>query len=123
MPKNVAKRIPLPLRILAGQVVSVSKAKETDFEFMKKIATMTDVPEFGGFNTMRTREKQATIKPKTNAVYLPLVDMNPTNSSTIMTAMVEAEQVTNQIGQEYTLFTNDQQLYKITVGIIWMYQE
>ena len=123
MPKNVAKRIPLPLRILAGQVVSVSKAKETDFEFMKKIATMTDVPEFGGFNTMRTREKQATIKPKTNAVYLPLVDMNPTNPTTIMTAMVEAERVTNQTGQEYTLFTNDQQLYKITVGITWVYQE
>jgi len=37
--------------------------------------------------------------------------------------MVEAAQLTNECGQEITIFTNDQQLYKVAVDITWVYPD
>ena len=39
----------------------------------------------------------------------------------MMTAMVEAERLTNMTGQTNTIFTADQQLYKVLVDIEWAY--
>ena len=36
-----------------------------------------------------------------------------------MTDMIEAEKVTNEAGQAYTVFTADQQLYRVVLDIIW----
>ena len=43
--------------------------------------------------------------------------MTPAEPTTMLTAMVEAPQLTNSTGQTYTIFTNDQQLYRIVVSI------
>ena len=49
--------------------------------------------------------------------------MNPTDSDTMLTAIVEAQQLTNKCGQDVTIFTNDQQLYKVVVHITWAYPD
>lgn len=49
--------------------------------------------------------------------------MAPADPTTMLTAMVEAQELTNAIGQSYTIFTNDQQLYRIAVNISWVYSE
>ena len=41
----------------------------------------------------------------------------------MLTAMVEAQRLTNLTGQVYTIFTNDQQLYRVAVNITWWYPE
>ena len=41
----------------------------------------------------------------------------------MLTAMIEAQRLTNERGQAYTIFTNDQQLYRIVVNISWVYSE
>jgi hypothetical protein len=49
--------------------------------------------------------------------------MSPADPDTILTAMIDAQETTNSFGQEFTIFTNDQQLYKIAVDIKWVYND
>ena len=53
-------------------------------------------------------------------MYTPLIELTPSDPSTIITAMVEAERLTNMTGQTNTIFTADQQLYKVLVDIEWV---
>ena len=55
--------------------------------------------------------------------YSPLIDMVPSDPSTIMTAMIEARRITKNTGQSMTLFTADQQLYRVAVNVVWVYPE
>ena len=61
-----------------------------------------------------------SLKPATKAVYTPLIDMVPSHPATMMTAMVEAQKLTKQTGQFYTVFTADQQLYRVMVNVLWV---
>ena len=54
-------------------------------------------------------------------MYTPLIDLVPADYSTILTAAKEALRQTEETGQEYTIITFDQQLYKILVDLIWVY--
>ena len=45
----------------------------------------------------------------------PLIDAKPTYPSTILTALTEATVLTEETGQQYTIITFDQQLYKIII--------
>ena len=47
--------------------------------------------------------------------------MSQTDPSTMLTAMTQAQKLTNSTGQIYTIYTNDQQLYCIVVDITWVY--
>ena len=123
MPVSAATSSPLPLKVLASQCISVNRARETDFMFINDIISEPNIPEFGGYNTRSSREQGHSIKPKTRAVYLPLIDMAPAEPNTVLTAMVEAQRLTNSTGQTYTIFTNDQQLYRIAVNVTWVYSE
>lgn len=49
--------------------------------------------------------------------------MSPADPDTILTAMIDAQETTNSFGQLFTIFTNDQQLYKIAVDIKWVYND
>ena len=40
---------------------------------------------------------------------------------TIMSAMIEAQRLTNACGQTITVFTSDQQLYRVAVNVTWVY--
>ena len=57
------------------------------------------------------------------ALYLPLIDKNPSHPDSTLSAMVEAERFTKQCGQYITVLTNDQQLYKDAVNVKWVYPE
>ena len=46
---------------------------------------------------------------------------SPTEHSTIVTAVVETMTLTDEMGQPYTAFTRDQQLYSILVDIKWAF--
>ena len=123
MPYHAATHSPLPLSILASQRISVDRARETDFQFLEDIISVPNTPEFGGYNTGCSRKQGHATKGRTKAVYLPLIDMAPAEPTTMLTAMVEAQKLTNSTGQVYTIFTNDQQLYRIVVNITWVYGE
>jgi len=49
------------------------------------------------------------------------VDMTPAEPDTMKTAMVHAQHITTLTGQEWTVFTCDQQLYKVVVNIVWLF--
>ena len=91
------------------------------FSFIQDINSKTDIPEFNGYNTAKMREAGKGVQPKTKAVYLLLIDMVPPDPDTILTAMAEAQKLTTSCGQLYTVFTSDQQLYKVVVNITWVY--
>ena len=122
MPVHAATHSPLPLKVLTRQYISLQRAQTFDFTFLKAIVSTPGTPEFNGFNTCSAREQGHATKPKTKAVYLPLIDMAPAEPDTMLTAMIEAQRLTNMTGQAYTIFTNDQQLYRIVVHITWVYE-
>ena len=47
--------------------------------------------------------------------------MTPSDPDTIMSAMIEAQRITNACGQTITVFTNDQQLYRVSVNVTWVH--
>ena len=122
MPANLATRSPLPLKVLVAQRISAARAKQTDFMFFKSVVTDAETPEYHGYNTRISREQGHSVGPATKAIYLPLLDMTPAEPDTMYTAMVEAQRLTNHTGQVYTIFTNDQQLYRVVVHVTWVYQ-
>ena len=56
-------------------------------------------------------------------MYTPLIDMVPSDPTTMMTAMVEAQNLTRQSGYVFTVFTADQQLYRVVVNVMWVHPE
>jgi hypothetical protein len=56
-------------------------------------------------------------------MYTPLIDMVPSDPTTMMTAMVEAQKLTRQSGHVFTVFTADQQLYRVVVNVMWVHPE
>ena len=62
---------PLQLRILVCQVISLQKARGTDFNFLT-YNYFQNTPEFGGYSTRLAREHGHVSKVRTKAVYLPL---------------------------------------------------
>ena len=52
-------------------------------------------------------------------LYLPLIDHPPAEARSMKTAMIIVKVVTESAGQMFVVFTEDQQLYKIAVHILW----
>ena len=76
-------------------------------------------PEFNGYNTQICRDQGHSPKFRTKTIYMPLIDMTPSDPDTIMTALHQAQQITSDRGQDYVLFTADLQLYRVAVNILW----
>ena len=47
------------------------------------------------------------------------LDMPPAHPDTTKTAMVEAQRLTQLTGQDWTVFTNDQQVHRIAMHACW----
>lgn len=92
-------------------------------KFFKNVATTPNTPEFRGCNTRLTRSQGHSTRPQTKAVYFPLVDIPPAKPTTTLTAMRKAQKLTNAASQQYTIFKNDQKLYKVAVNITWVYND
>ena len=76
---------------------------------MTDIVNTESCPEYNGYNTRIIRNEGASLQPKTKAVYLPLIDMTPSDPDTIKTALHETKRLTQERGEHN--FTSDQQLY------------
>ena len=99
--------------------MSIRRSEENNFSFLHTVIEDDKCPEFNGYNTKICREQGHAPKPKTNIVYLPLIDMPPADPSTMFTAMVKAQNISKEVGQEYVVFTCDQQLYRISLQVQW----
>ena len=49
--------------------------------------------------------------------------MSSVHPDTIMTAMSKAQQLTEKFGQHFTVFTADQQLYRVAVDVQWTHPD
>jgi GMP synthase-like glutamine amidotransferase len=83
----VTKRVVLPLKILAKQVLSVRRANTLDFSFLKEVTGQDSCPEFGGFSVKLARNEGTEQRASTKTMYQPLIDAKPSDQSTIKTAM------------------------------------
>ena len=123
MPANAAVKTVLPLKVLAQRVVSKPRAEETDFAFIQDVWNKPECPEYNGYNVSLARDQGQSPMPKTKTAYLPLIDLVPSHPDTIMTAMAEAQELTQRTGQEFALITCDLQLYKVALDVKWAYPE
>ena len=118
MPEAWCERRVPPLKVLASQAVSLFRAHDIDHHILQEIV---DNASCNGFNVALARNHGHSVKPATTAIYTPLIDMTPSDPDTIMAAMIEAQRLTNACGQTITVFTNDQQLYRVAVNVTWVY--
>ena len=109
------------LKILALAASSLKVGKEVDLEFFKSIAAEPSTPEFSGFNTRRFRNAGVSQQHTKSSMYTPLIDEIPSDPTTVLTTLTEAIRLTEETGQEYTILTFDQQLYKLLVFMKWAY--
>ena len=105
-----ADKIILPLKVMAHTVIAKQKAIHTNFEFLKDVISGENILEFNGYNTKLYRLAGLSVSPRYKALYMPLIYMPPADPSTMMTALVETIRLTSEAGQEFTIFTCDQQL-------------
>lgn len=84
---HAATHSPLPLSILISQIISVYRARATDFQFMADIICVQNTAQFGGYNIGRARKTCHATKSYTKAVYLRLIEMAPAESTTMLTAI------------------------------------
>ena len=89
----------------------------------RQVSLKITATEDAGNNTQRARNAGQPPQRKTDVVYSPFLDMIPSEPDTMKTAMVEAQRLTQLTGQEWTIFTSDQQLYKELVHITWVDKE
>ena len=113
MPEEVLKKCFLPLKLLAPQRILVQRSKFHDFDFLRSVATKPSTPEFGGFNTKLTRMQGQGLKPHTKSMYTPLIDMTPSDPTTMKSAMLEAKRLTKKAGHVTTLL-------QIFNSIVWV---
>jgi hypothetical protein len=112
----------LPEDFVMRQNVSAKRASQLDFQFLQAISSddKCSTHKFNGFNTKVARDQGFMLQPKTKVIYLPMIDKSPTDPDTIVSAMLKAKQVTEATGQQYIVFTADQQLYKVAVQIFFL---
>ena len=82
-----------------------------------------NTPEYGVFSTSLSREQGRSVQAATKAVHTLLIDMVPSYPGIMMTTMMKATRLTNDTEQSFTIFTADQQLFRVMVDTIWVYPD
>ncbi|KAL7395277.1 hypothetical protein ABVT39_013630 [Epinephelus coioides] len=102
MPPGEATKAVCSLKSLAQQAVVVSRAWFSTAQ-----------------NSMDTKHKKGELghlpQAKTRVLYLPLIDMKPSDPDMMMTAMTRVQELTSKTGQDFSVLTCDQQLYWVAV--------
>ena len=119
MPMQAATQLVPTLAVLAKSVLSQKRSSENDFGFLQDVVTSPDCPEFNGYNTRLCREAGMLPRPCTRITYLPLIDMTPSDPSTMLTAIYQGGKLTSDTGQNVLIITCDQHLYKVVVDILF----
>lgn len=123
MPLDGATKVVHSLKSLAQQALVVKRGLESNFSFLQDILTQDNCPEFHGYNTKQSREQGHLPQGRTKVVYLPLIDMKPSDPDTMMTAMTKVQDLTSETGQDFSVLTCDQQLYRVAVQVKWAHPE
>ena len=118
MSDSFAKRGVLPLKVSCNQVITVNRSKFNDFKVNKEIITKRNAPDFGGYNTKQMRDANQATKNKTKFIYKPLTKKILSDPATILTAICDIEATSHQTGQQVTVFTCNQQLLRVRIGIM-----
>ena len=117
MPKTPA---PEPMQEMElRKSVSDRRANEIDLAFFKDVLNEKSCPEYNGYNTRLCRDEGQSVRPKTKVVYLPLIDKTPSDPSTTEASLIKAQTISLSVGQEFVVFTADQQLYRVALNVIW----
>ena len=106
-------------KMIQSQQVSNSRAEENDLQFLHDTISVRSCPEYSGFNTRLCREQGHAMKPRSNVVYLPLIDSSPSDPQTMMESIMKAKRITAEAGQEHVVYTADQQLYRVALHLKW----
>lgn len=117
-PEQAINQVP-PLSFLTAQVISVRRALENDFAFFQDIFADQKCPEYNGYNTRLCREAGMLPQPKTEVAFLSLIDRPPAHPDTIKTAIDKGLSLLRAAGEDVLIFTADQQLYKVTIDIMF----
>ncbi len=104
---------------MVSHLILVQRAKENDFAFFKDMQIEANCPEYNGYKTSLVRQAGLVPEPKTEVAFLPLIDCLPAHHDTIKTAIVKGLTLVKAAGQEALIFTVDQQLYKVTIDILF----
>ena len=107
----------MPHDFVQTTIVSVARARDIDFIFLRDALLKAKPPEYNGYNTRLCRESGMNPAPKPAVVYLPLINMKANNPTTVLTSITRAFQVTRDANQDILVLTCDQQIYKIVVDI------
>ena len=117
MPAYVRKS--LSEDFIRRQTVSREGGENIDFQFFVDISVSRECPEYNGYCTRLTREQGQRLRPKTQTIYLPLLDMIPANPTTVQTSIKHAKLLSTRHGQSFCVYTSDQQLYRIATIVLW----
>jgi len=117
-PEQAVHHVP-PLSLLTSQAITKQRALENDFAFLQDIHTESKCPEYNGYNTRLCRQAGMLPQPYTEVAFLPLVDRPPAHHDTIKTAIERGLSLARAAGEDVLIFTADQQLYKVTIDILF----
>jgi len=109
----------MPDDFIQAANVSVTRARDLDFMFLNDILFKDKTPDYNGYNTRFCREAGMSTAPKSAVVYLPLIDMKPSDPTTVLTAITKGFEVTRNSNQDILVLTCDQAIYKIVVDIVF----
>ncbi|CAB4014506.1 Hypothetical predicted protein [Paramuricea clavata] len=110
---EMSEDIDFEIPVLCSAILSERRAKVLDIAFLRDVTNTEACLEYNGYNTRLTRQQGVSMQPKTTAVYLTLIHMTSSDPDTIMTAVHEAKRLSKKRGQKNTIFTSDQQLYRV----------
>jgi hypothetical protein len=117
MPQAATYQVELTQEHVAAQQVSLARARDIDFSFLKDIILKDGTPEYNGYNTRVCRETGMTLAPKSAYSYLPLLNMKPTDPTAVLTSINRGIELTRDANQDILVITADAAIYKIIVDI------
>ena len=101
------------------QKVSHAWAEEIDFNFFNDIISKKECSEYNGYCTRVNLDQGHTVRPSTKIICVPRIDMTQANPTTMKTSIKQAKNLSAHHGQEFCVYTSDQQLYRISLAVIW----
>ena len=107
MPEQFSNKGVLPLKVLSSTIISERRAKELDLAFLTYIINTESCAEY---NCYITRESFQMKVHRCNEIQRQSI-------------CHQTQRLTKERGQRNTIFTSDQQLYKVAVGVKWTYPQ
>ena len=117
MPVAATNRFDMSDAFVGSTIVSLARAEDVDFTFIKDVLFKANIPEYNGYNTRLCRESGMSPAPKTAVTYLPLINLKASDPNTVLTSITRGFEVTRDSNQDILVLTCDQQIYKIVVDI------